>query len=124
MTRLKTAAVAFMMMIATACASADLTVDTPETGIGKITAIETIVDVNAAVYGAENKSYDELRFGKLNINFIEIDNHRYVADWNQLDLYKQLKVGDKVGFSSTGRLVRLESSGGKDGNYRQINVSK
>jgi hypothetical protein len=123
MTRLKLGAVDLVTMLTTACAQADLSVDTPETGVGKVTALETLADANAAVYGPENKDYKELRFGKLNASFIEIDSHRYVADWNQLDVYKQLKVGDKVGFSSTGRLVRLETSGGKDGNYRQITVS-
>jgi hypothetical protein len=123
MKRLLSAVGLTITMMVSACAQADLSVDTPETGVGKITTLETLVDVNAAVYGPETKDYSELRFGKLNVNFVEIDNHRYVADWNQLDIYKNLKVGDKVGYSGTGRLIRLETSGGKDGNYRQITVN-
>lgn len=103
------------------CAKQDLAVDTPETGRGRVTAIEALPGANAAIY-VQGDRYETLQFGKLDVDFIAIDQLTFVADWDDRAVYRSLKVGDHLGFAPTGRLIRVEGSGGKDGNYRQVRL--
>lgn len=113
-------ALASLVLLA-ACAKRDLAVDTPETGRGRVTAIEALPGANAAIY-SQGDRYEALQFGKLDVELIAIDQLTYVADWDDRSVYRALKVGDSLGFAPTGRLIRVEGSGGKDGNYRQVRL--
>lgn len=103
------------------CATGDLSVDTPEAGRGQVTAIETLPGAQVAIYG-EGDPYDGLTFGRMDVDFVAIDQRTYVADWDDRPIYRSLTLGDRLSFGSTGRLIRVEGSGAKDGNYRQIRL--
>lgn len=113
-------ALASLVLLA-GCAKRDLAVDTPEMGRGRVTAIEALPGANAAIY-AQGDRYEALQFGKLDVELIAIDQLTYVADWDDRAVYRALKMGDSLSFAPTGRLIRVEGSGSKDGNYRQVRL--
>lgn len=120
MKRLVCAVVATISLFVAGCGSENLSVDTPESGIGTIAVIESEMASTAAIY-SDPKVPGELRYGSLKLLNVTIDKNPMVVDWNDEGIYKELKVGDKVSFRANGQFVHVKRAGG-NGAYRVVHV--
>lgn len=116
---------AVLVASATACASDNLEVDTPDVGVGAVTHLELKQAVQAAMYEPGETDMSKLSFGKMDVRYLEIDRYRYVVHWDDHETFTQLKLGDKVSFrpENYGRFLRVDGSGAARGNYRMIQIT-
>jgi hypothetical protein len=119
--RLLSIAVASVALFVAGCAKADLNVDTPEAGIGSVAVVESQMAESAAIYNDPKVNQDDLRYGSLNLLKVTIDKSPYLVDWNEQELFKELKVGDKINFRGNGQFVHVKQAG-SGGVYRVIHI--
>ena len=121
MKRLLCAAIATVSLFVAGCGSENLSVDTPETGLGAVTVIESEMAQAAAIYTDPKANAGDLRYGSLKLLKVTLDKNPYLVDWNDEGIYKGLKVGDKITFRGNGQYVHVKRPGGNDA-YRVVRL--